>query len=88
MEDAVMQERTLTVIHHVTEGRKTVRKRITLAPNLIHFVIAGEEAHSTYEGRELRKANVVMTEGNNLELYISLLDLNAIERCVGSYFLP
>jgi hypothetical protein len=82
------QERTLTVVHYAEVGGKQVKKRVTLAVQMIQFIIAGDETYEMIEDREIRQVNVIFMDGNNLELFISVLDLSTIERAVGSYFLP
>lgn len=82
------QERVLTVLNYGEEGGKLVKTRVTISPSSVEFLIAGEEAYATMEDREIRKVNVMFISGNNLELYVSLLDLATLERALGTYFLP
>lgn len=83
------QERVLTVINYVLDNNNEhFTKRVTIAPHMVHFIIASEENLTFVPGRELRQVNVIMSEGVNLELFISLLDLTSIERAIGTYFLP
>lgn len=71
------------------EKEPTVKKtRVTIAPHHVHFVIASDDTYCIVDGIELRKVNVILTEGNNLELIISLLDLSEIENAIGSYMVP
>jgi hypothetical protein len=90
-----IHEHTLTVINYVIpeeyeviENHEIVRNRVTISPGMVLFVIAGDETFETVDGIELRKVNVVLAGGNNLELFISLLDLNLLERCVGMVLTP
>jgi len=87
--DAV--ERTLTVTNYGVDDdtNKTIKTRVTLAPGMIQTVIASYEAdYGKAENNELHKVNVLYVDGNQLELFISLLDLTTIERIVGMYLLP
>lgn len=89
MEDtSEVQERILTVMNYDEEKGKFIKTRVTISPSSVEFLIAGDEAHDIRDSREIRKVNVMMVSGNNLELYISVLDLAMLERAIGSYFLP
>jgi len=83
------QERVLTVTNYVLdENEQIITQRVTIAPHMVHFVIATNESYDLIEGRDIRKLNVIMSEGVNLQLCISLLDLVSLERAIGTYFLP
>jgi len=87
-ETGEVQERVLTVTNYDEEKGKFIKTRVTIAPSSVEFLIAGEEAYDTRDGREIRKVNIMLVSGNNLEVYISVLDLITLERAIGSYFLP
>ncbi|HXN74953.1 MAG TPA: hypothetical protein VN855_00490 [Candidatus Acidoferrum sp.] len=80
-------ERTLTVINHGEEKGKTVKTRVTIARDMVQFLIASEDTYEVVDGIELRKVNVILNTGNNLELCLTLLDLNMLERAIGMYFI-
>lgn len=83
------REFVLTVTNYaVEEDGSFLKARTTIAPHMIQFIIASENVHFTIEGRDLRKVNVILTEGNNLEMFISEIDLICMERAIGTYFLP
>lgn len=82
------QERVLTVTNYVEHKGGHIKKRVTIAPHAISFIVASEEAYDDVGDVELRQVNVVLGDGNNLELYISMLDLITLERVTGNYFLP
>jgi len=82
-----LEERTLTVINYTSDEDGTpMRARVTIAPNMVQFLIASDETYTVLEGRELRRVNVILSTGNNLELYLTLLELTILERAVGTYF--
>lgn len=93
-------ERTLTVFNYSDEDEidgkesdtfnedKVLRTRVTINRDLVQFVIGSENAYRMVNGIELRKVNVILTTGNNLELVLSVLDLTTLERAVGFYMLP
>jgi hypothetical protein len=83
-----MTERILTLTNYVESKGKYLRKRVTIAPHAIHFLVAGDETYEIVEEKELRQVNVILADGSNLELYISFLDLLTLERVVGNYVLP
>lgn len=80
-------ERTLTVINYDEEKGKTLKTRVTIARDMVQFVVASEDTYQVVDGVELRKVNVILSGGNNLELFLTLLDLNTLERAVGMYFI-
>lgn len=86
-ETGEVQERTLTITNYGEENGKLVKTRVTIPPHAVEFLIAGEESYATMEDRDIRKVNVMFSSGNNLELFISLLDLTTLERAIGTYFL-
>ena len=83
-------ESVLTVANYSLDdnGVTYIKTRVTIAPNLVLFVIASDNFYSIGLSLELKKVNVVIDGGNNLELYISEVDLISIERAVGTYILP
>lgn len=81
-------ERVLTLTNFVEQKGGYIKKRITIAPPAIHFIVASDETYETVEDIELRQVNVILNDGSNLELYLSMLDLITLERVVGNYFLP
>lgn len=84
-----MSESVLTVSNYgIEEGGKFIKARVTLAPHMIQVVIAGEETQTVVEGRELKRVNILLVDGNNIELLISEVDLISIERAIGTYILP
>lgn len=83
------QEFVLTVTNYaVEEDGSFTKARVTISPGMVQFIIAGTEFSHIVEGRELKKVNVVLSTENQLELFISEVDLICIERAVGTYFLP
>lgn len=84
----LMQERTLTVISYGEERGKKIRNRVTIPPGMVTGVIASEGPVQKRDGGEQYKVNILLMDGNQLEVYISLLDLTTLERAVGSYFVP
>lgn len=84
-----MSESVLTLSNYgVQEDGKVIKARVTLAPHMIQVVIAGEETQFVMEGREIKKVNVLLLDGNNIELLISEVDLISLERAIGTYILP
>lgn len=82
-------ESVLTVSNYGLQDDGTFLKaRVTVAPHMIQVIIAGEETQATIEGRELKKVNVLLLDGNNIELLISEVDLISMERAIGTYILP
>ena len=91
MED--VQICVLTITNYSTEDEEAedavyTKSRVTVAPGMIDFVIAGYSTYAMSEGRELRKVNVILTSGSNLELLVSEVDMLSIERAAGTYVLP
>jgi hypothetical protein len=84
-------ERTLTVTNygadygHVPGNKKT---RVTISPGMVLFVIAASDSDYQVDSIALYKVNVILTEGSNLELFISLLDLDMLQRSIGMWFSP
>lgn len=84
-------ERTLTVTNYSEERDEEgnrIKTNVAIAPHNVDFVIGSEEMYDIAEGTELRKVNVIFTSGNNLEVYITLIDLMSIQRAISTYFLP
>ena len=82
-------ESVLTVCNYaVQDDSQILKARVTIAPHMIQVIIAGEEPYTNIEGRDLRKVNVLMIDGNNLELLISEVDLICLERVIGTYMFP
>jgi hypothetical protein len=90
----------LTVINYATkeevEGKEPlennenptyVRTRVTFSPGHINFIIAGDSTYSIVEGRDLRRTNVIMVDGANVEVLISEIDLLMLESTIGAFFL-
>lgn len=84
----VMQERTLTVTNYGEEKGKTIKTRITISPGMVTTIIASEKPVQNAGDGEQHKVNVLLMDGNQLELFISALDLTTVERAIGSYFVP
>jgi len=86
--------RVLTLVnygHEEEDGKESeeiTKTRITIAPGGVQVVVASYDTALTVDGIELRKVNVLMIDQTNLELHISLLDLETLEVAVGTYLLP
>ncbi|CAK0741668.1 hypothetical protein CCP1ISM_130021 [Azospirillaceae bacterium] len=84
-------ERVLTVTNYGADqdeepgSRKT---RITISPGMVLFIIASAESEYKVGGIDLYHVNVLLTNDSNLELFISLLDLDMLQRAVGMWFSP
>lgn len=87
-ETGEVQERILTLTNYDEENGKTIKRRVTISPHSVEFTMADDKVYDVIDGRDIQKVIVVMVSGNNLELYISSLDLAILERVVGNYFLP
>lgn len=83
-----MQERTLTVINYGEAIDKMPKTRITIPPSMVTSIIASEKPTQKSGGDEQHKVNVLLVDGNQLEIFITSLDLTTLERAIGSYFLP
>lgn len=70
------------------ESKEITKTRVTLNPGGVHAVVGSYDTALTVDGIELRKVNVLMMDQTNLELHISLLDLETLERAVGQYLVP
>lgn len=82
-------ERVLTVINYGADEEGppgTNKTRITISPGMVLFIIASDEPEYVIDNIDLYRVNVILTESNNLELFISRLDLDLIQRAVGGYF--
>jgi hypothetical protein len=82
-------ERTLTVVNYSCNEDDVYldhKTRVTIAPEKVSFVVASFDPVSTVDGKDLYKANVIMTNEANLELFVSLMDLTTLERVVGMWF--
>lgn len=89
MHEDSLQERTLTVINYGEgEEGEVLRTRVTIAPHAVSFLIASENTVQIIDGSSLRRVNVMLQDGSNLELILTILDLTTLERAIGSYFLP
>lgn len=87
-QEEILRERTLTVINYGTDDEEELLKtRVTLAPSMIVGLIASYDTALTIDGLELRKVNVILTGGDNIELFITVLELTTLERAIGAYFL-
>lgn len=91
MED--VQEKILTLTNYGTDSEKprkgnVIKTRVTVAPHMVQFVVASYDKFTELEGIEIRRVNVLMTGGEQIELFLSLLDLTTLERAVGTYLLP
>lgn len=86
--DELLQERTLSVVNYGDgEDGEIIKTRVTISPGNILFIIASYDTALTVDGLELRKVNAMLSDGGNLELFITLLDLTTLERCVGFYMI-
>ena len=88
MEEVEGQERILTITNYDEEHGKFTKTDITISPSCVEFLVSRQEIYETVEGREIRKVNIMLVSGNNLEVFISALDLAVLQRCVGNYYLP
>lgn len=81
-------ERTLTVINYGEDEGKIIKTRVTIAPHMVQTVVASYEPVQSAEGQQQHKVNVLYMDGNQIELFINLLDLTTLERATGIYFTP
>lgn len=83
-------ERTLTVTNYGTDDdeEQIIKTRITISRDMVEFIISSEGPVSAVDGLDLYKVNLLTGSGKNMELFITFLDLQMIERAVGVYFLP
>lgn len=83
-------ERTLTVTNYGTDDKneEIIRTRVTIAPHLVQAIVASEDTVQSVDGVSQHRVNVLFMDSNQIELFITALDLVSLERCVGSYFLP
>lgn len=88
MEEVQEQERILTLTNYDEENGKFTKTDITISPSSVEFLVSRQEVYDTIDGREIRKVNIMLVSGNNLEVFISTLDLAVLQRCVGNYYLP
>jgi len=88
MEEVEGQERILTITNYDEENGKFIKTSITISPSSVEFLVARDEIYDTIDGRDIKKVNIMMVSGNNLEVFISILDLAVLQRCVGNYYLP
>lgn len=86
MEDN-LEHRVLTVINYTLNDDGTLLKtRVTIQPSAVEFVLASYST-SLVDSHEAHKVNVCYVSGNQIELYLSQLDMITIEQAVGSYFI-
>jgi hypothetical protein len=83
-------ERTLTVVNFGLDDDtgKLLKTRVTLSPGMIQVIIASEESVQKIGGTEQHKVNVLFVDSNQMELFLTILDLTTLERAVGAFFLP
>ena len=81
-------ERTLTVINYTEAKGKEFKTRVTLSPTSIISVIGSEDPVQFQDGGKQHKVNVIFIDNNQMELYLTILDLTVLERAVGMYFAP
>jgi len=84
----LMQERTLTVISYGEERGKFVKNRVTIPVGMVTSIIASEKPVQKRGGEEQHRVNVLLMDGNQLEIYINGVDLTILERAIGIYFIP
>ena len=82
------QQRVLTVINHEDGKGNKLRTRVTIAPSCVTFFLASEEPFSEVNGQDVHKVNIFFHDGNQLELYVTPLDLTLLESAIGSYYRP
>ena len=83
-----MHEYTLTVTNYTVEDDGTFNKtRVSIAPHKVEFTISSYDTFVKADGRDLKKVNVVLDGGNNLELFVSEVDLLLIERSHATFYL-
>lgn len=81
-------ERTLTVINYGEKLGKSIKTRVTIPPGMVTGLIASEKPVQKAGGEEQHRVNVMLVDGNQLELYISGMDLTTLERAIGFYLVP
>lgn len=87
-QEEILRERTLTLINYGTDEEDEVLKtRVTLSPGQVQGLVASYEPTLKIDGLELHKVNVLMGGGDNIELFLTVLDLTTLERAIGAYFL-
>ena len=79
-------ERTLTLANYGEDEGKIIKTRVTLSPQMIQAVIASDQPMQEVDGLGQYKVNVLFVDSNQIELFITLLDLTTLERAVGTYF--
>lgn len=85
-----LEEKVLTVINYGVEedgleSPRVTKTRVTIAPGMVQVVVGSYDTYKIVEEIELRKVNVLFLNDNDLELFISLLDLTILERAIGTY---
>lgn len=77
--------RVLTLTSYGDTEEEVVR--VTIAPHHVAFVVANTVDVIKLSQR-LKKTTVVLMDGGSMEIFITDLDLTALERAVGTYALP
>ena len=78
-----MDIRELTVINYGEAGEVST---VTFSPMQVDYVIASDQSVEVL-GKVLKHTNVIFSSGNQLDLFISDIDLMNIKQAVGSYIL-
>ena len=77
-----MEFTKLTLHHYSTDSSE--ERRITLSPSNINVIAAGVE-DTAVNGRSLRTATVLFSDGTSIDLLINHADLELLEGAVGSF---
>ena len=87
-------ERTLTFKNYAADydedgtEKSSIVTRITVAPGMVQAVIASEDPVQTCRDLHQHKVNILLIDNNQIEVYVTAVDLSTLERAVGAYFLP